>query len=76
MPNTIATMRTSTREQRRNRKRELWARIRKDVRRFNDEATTNRIVSMLKMDMQELIEIGMVEGYQQGRNDANNLKGE
>ncbi|WWD15291.1 hypothetical protein CPL00378_CDS0062 [Klebsiella phage AloofButler] len=76
MPHTIATMRTSTKEQRRNRKRTLWDRIRKDIRRFNDEATTNRIVSMLKIDMQELIEIGVVEGYQQGRNDANNSKGE
>lgn len=72
MAHTIATMRNSTKEQRRNRKRDLWARVRKDIRRFNDEATTARIMSMIKSDVRELIEIGHVEGYQCGRNDAIN----
>ena len=74
MANTIATMRTSTKEQRRNRKRDLWARIRKDIRRYNDEQTTVRIMSMIKSDINELVEIGHVEGYQCGRNDAMNME--
>ena len=75
MSNTIATMRNSTKEQRRNRKRALWARVRKDIRRFNDESTTARIMAMIKSDVLELIEIGHVEGYQCGVNDQKNKEG-
>lgn len=71
MAHTIATMRTSTKEQRRNRKQQLLSRIRREVRRHNDEQITNAIMRSIKSDIAELVEIGHVEGYQCGVNDTN-----
>lgn len=72
MANTIATMRNSTKDSRRNRKRTLWDRIRKDIRRQLSEEETNSLLKQLKSDINELIEIGHVEGYQCGANDERN----
>lgn len=72
MASTIATMRNSTKESRRNRKRSLWERIRKDIRRQLSEEDTNTLLKRLKSDINELIEIGHVEGYQCGANDERN----
>lgn len=72
MAHTIATMRTSTKEQRRNRKQQLLSRIRREVRRHNDEQITNIIMRSIKSDIAELVEIGHVEGYQCGVNDTKN----
>lgn len=69
MPHTIATMRNSTKESRRNRKRTLWERVRKDIRRHVTEEQAVRIMKSIRMDLDELIEIGHVEGYQCGVND-------
>lgn len=67
---TLATNIRSTKEERRNRKSKLWARIRKDMRRVLTEEQTNRMMTSLKLDMHELIEISRVEGYQCGVNDT------
>ena len=69
MPYTIATMRNSSKESRRNRKRTLWDRIKKDVRRELSEEKANALIRRIKSDLDELIEIGHVEGYQCGVND-------
>ncbi|MDU7377900.1 MAG: hypothetical protein E7L09_05945 [Enterobacteriaceae bacterium] len=70
MPHTLATMRNSTKETRRNRKRTLWDRVRKDIRRHVTEEQASRIMKSIRMDLDELIEIGHVEGYQCGASDT------
>lgn len=70
MPHTLATMRNSSRETRRNRKRDLWARIRRTIRRNLSEEETIRVLNSIRADVNELIEIGHVEGYQCGVNDS------
>lgn len=72
MSHTLATMRNSTKDTRRNRKRTLWERIRKDIRRRLSEEETNTLMRAIKSDISELIEIGHVEGYQCGANDQKN----
>ena len=74
MPHTLATMRNSSKETRRNRKRTLWDRIRKDIRRNMTEEQTARIMQAIRSDIEELIEIGHVEGYQCGVNDTTAMK--
>lgn len=70
MPHTLATMRNSSKETRRNRKRDLWARIRRNIRRNLTEEETIRVLNAIRSDINELIEIGHVEGYQCGVNDS------
>lgn len=68
---TLATMRNSTKETRRNRKKDLWERIRKEIRRSElTESQANYLIKSLKSDIDELIEIGKIEGIQQGFNEA------
>lgn len=70
MPHTLATMRNSSKETRRNRKRDLWARIRRTIRRNLTEEETIRVLNAIRADVNELTEIGHVEGYQCGVNDS------
>ncbi len=70
MPHTLATMRNSTSETRRNRKRTLWERVRRSMRRNMTEEQTVRVLNAIRADINELIEIGHVEGYQCGVNDT------
>lgn len=70
MPHTLATMRKSSKDTRRNRKKTLWERIRKEIRRNMSEEQTVRLMSAIRSDVNELIEIGHVEGYQCGVNDT------
>lgn len=70
MAHTLATMRNSNSETRRNRKRTLWDRVRKCIRRHVTDEQANLIMKSIKMDLDELIEIGHVEGYQCGVNDT------
>lgn len=69
---TLATMRNSSKETRRNRKRTLWDHIRKDLRRNLNEEQTSRLMRAIRSDIEELVEIGHVEGYQCGVNDTLN----
>lgn len=75
MAHTLATMRSSTKETRRNRKKTLWDRVRKSIRRSMTEEQTNTIMKSIRMDINELIEIGHVEGYQCGANDEKQKNG-
>jgi uncharacterized protein YeeX (DUF496 family) len=71
MPYTAATMRNSSKETRKNRKRLLRDRIKKTIKRYGlTEEEVNSLISQIRSDLDELIEIGVVEGKQQGYNEA------
>lgn len=69
---TVATMRNSTKEQRKSRKDDIWRRMRREIRKKLPEQEAESLIRRLKSDIDELIEIGHVEGYQCGRNDTLN----
>lgn len=70
--NTIATMRTSSKEQRRNRKQTILARIERNAMKYMTPEQAKVYIRSIKSDLQELMEIGHVEGYQCGKNDERN----
>lgn len=71
MAHSIATMRSSTREQRRNRKQSLFARIERQATKYMAPDQAKRYLCSIRSDLHELMEIGHVEGYQCGVNDTN-----
>lgn len=72
MGHTIATMRTSTKEQRRSRKQKIFERLERNATRFMTPDEARKFMCAIKSDLHELMEIGHVEGYQCGRNDERN----
>lgn len=72
MAHTIATMRTSTKQQRRNRKQTIFERIERQAMKYMSQEQARKYVCSIKSDLHELMEIGHVEGYQCGKNDADN----
>lgn len=72
MAHTIATKRTSTKEQRRSRKQTLFARIERQAMKYMTPDQAKRYVCSIKSDLHELMEIGHTEGYECGVNDTMN----
>lgn len=72
MAHTIATKRTSTKEQRRNRKQALFARIERQATKYMTPDQAKQYLCSIKSDLHELMEIGHTEGYQCGVNDEKN----
>lgn len=67
MSTSLATMRNSSKETRRNRKRELRSRIRKVITGSTD--SPNFVIGAVEIDIAELVEIARIEGIQQGYNE-------
>lgn len=74
MGHTIATMRTSTKEQRRSRKQTIFARLERQAMKYMTSDQAKRYICSIRSDLHELMEIGHVEGYQCGQNDERNKK--
>lgn len=74
MGHSIATMRTSTKEQRKNRKQVIFARIERELRKHMGPIAAAHFMYGIRSDLHELMEIGHVEGYQCGANDERNKK--
>lgn len=72
MSYTIATMRTSTREQRKSRKQVITKRIERNAMRYMTAEQVERFMRSIKSDLVELMDIGIAAGYQSGRNDERN----
>lgn len=72
MSYTIATMRTSTREQRKSRKQVITKRIERNAMRYMTSEQAERFMRAIKSDLMELMDIGSAAGYQSGRNDERN----
>ena len=72
MSYTIATMRTSTREQRKSRKQVITKRIERNAMRYMTAEQAERFMRAIKSDLVELMDIGSADGYQSGRNDERN----
>lgn len=72
MSYTIATMRTSTREQRKSRKQVITKRIERNAMRYMTAEQAERFMRSIKSDLVELMDIGSAAGYQSGRNDERN----
>lgn len=72
MSYTIATMRTSTREQRKSRKQVITKRIERNAMRYMTAEQAERFMRAIKSDLVELMDIGSAAGYQLGRNDERN----
>jgi len=60
-------MRNSSKETRRNRKRELRSRIRKVITGSTDSPSF--VIGAVEIDIAELVEIARIEGIQQGYNE-------
>lgn len=74
MSYTIATMRTSTKEQRKSRKQVITKRIKRNAMRYMTAEQAERFMRAIKSDLMELMDIGSAAGYQSGRNDERNSK--
>ena len=72
MSYTIATMRTSTSEQRKSRKQVITKRIKRNAMRYMTDEQAERFMRAIKSDLVELMDIGSAAGYQSGRNDERN----
>lgn len=72
MSYTIATMRTSTMEQRKSRKQVITKRIERNAMRYMTAEQAERFMRAIKSDIVELMDIGSAAGYQSGRNDERN----
>lgn len=74
---TIATMRHSTKQQRKSRKRDLFKRIKKMVKRYDGtESSLSFIIPCIRTDIEELMQIAKVEGIQQGYKEYQDKYGE
>ena len=71
MGNTLATMRGAEESTKRNRKRTLWERIKKDIKKagITDEQAA-ALLKRMKSDLDELIEIASTEQYVCGHHDG------
>ena len=72
MSYTIATMRTSTKEQRKSRKQVIMSRIERNAMRHMTPEQAKNFMRAIKSDLMELMDIGGAAGYQSGRNDERN----
>ena len=72
MSYTIATMRTSTKEQRKSRKQVIMKRIERNAMRHMTPEESKNFMRSIKSDLMELMDIGGAAGYQSGRNDERN----
>lgn len=72
MSYTIATMRTSTKEQRKSRKQVIMNRIERNAMRHMTPEQAKNFMRAIKSDLIELMDIGSAAGYQSGRNDERN----
>lgn len=71
MGNTLATIRGAGENTKRNRKRQIWERVKRNIANSgvsNDEAA--RLMNLLRSDLEELIEIASVEQYVRGHHDG------
>ena len=70
MGHTLATMRSATKEQRKHRKSKLRDRIKKEIKASGlSDAQVSDLLRRIKLDMDELVEIGRCEGIQQAINE-------
>lgn len=71
MAHTLATMRGAEENTKRNRKRDLWKRIKRDILRSGiSEVEAAHLMKSIRSDLEELIEIASTEQYVCGHHDG------